>query len=122
MKDSATLQQAQIFKTLAHPVRLAILTLLRDGEACVCHLEAKLGQRQAYVSQQLAVLRKAGLIEDRRDGLNIFYRLTRPEVLHLLETARQMTGTDEPAYPDAVQCPCPHCTSSLPSVIELVEV
>ncbi|MRS04979.1 ArsR family transcriptional regulator, partial [bacterium] len=44
--------QAQIYKVLTHPVRLAILEILRDGEHCVCHMEAYLGLRQAYISQQ----------------------------------------------------------------------
>ena len=67
--------QAQLLKVLTHPARLAILNILRDGEHCVCHMEAYLGYRQAYISQQLAVLREAGLIQDRRDGWNIFYRV-----------------------------------------------
>ena len=65
-------QQTQLFKLLTHPVRLAILEILRVGEHCVCHMEAHLGYRQAYISQQVAVLREAGLIRDRRDGWNIF--------------------------------------------------
>jgi DNA-binding transcriptional ArsR family regulator len=58
-----------LFKAFSHPARLAILEELRKGEHCVCHLEALLEARQSYVSQQLAVLREAGLISDRRDGL-----------------------------------------------------
>ena len=60
--------RVQIFKVLTHPARLAILEILRDGEHCVCHMEAHLGFRQAYISQQLSVLRDAGLVQDRRDG------------------------------------------------------
>jgi len=55
--------QAEIFKLLSHPCRLAILYTLRSGEECVCHMEATLGYRQAYLSQQLAVLRQAGIIQ-----------------------------------------------------------
>ena len=69
--------QVQIFKVLTHPARLAILEILRDGEHCVCHMEAHLGFRQAYISQQLSVLRDAGLVQDRRDGWNIFLRKVR---------------------------------------------
>ncbi len=64
--------QVKIYKALAHPTRLAILDLLRDGEHCVCHLEAFLGLRQAYISQQLLILREAGLVQDRRDGWYFF--------------------------------------------------
>ncbi len=70
----------ELFKVLIHPTRLAILEMLRTGEECVCHMTAMLGLRQAYVSQQLRVLREAGLVIDHRDGWNIFYHVTRPEV------------------------------------------
>ncbi len=101
-----------LFKALMHQARLAILEALRDGSQCVCHLEAHLGYRQAYVSQQLAALREAGLISDQRDGLNIYYRVTRPEVFNLIDAARAMLGVAQPRNtPDAVDCPCPKCTS-----------
>jgi DNA-binding transcriptional ArsR family regulator len=107
-------RHAQLFKALMHPVRLQILDVLRGGEECVCHLEAHLGQRQAYVSQQLAILRKAGLVADRRDGSNIFYRIARPDVLTMLDTARAMAGDDAAkASRPAVGCPCPRCAPTL---------
>jgi ArsR family transcriptional regulator len=64
--------QAKLFRVLAHPVRLQILTILAKHEACVCHLEALLGRPQPYVSQQLATLREAGLVQDRREGTLIY--------------------------------------------------
>src|SRR5512142_2072079 len=76
--------QVQLLKVLTHPARLAILNILRDGEHCVCHMEAHLGYRQAYISQQVAVLREAGLIRDRRDGWNVFYRVVEPRVFDIL--------------------------------------
>jgi ArsR family transcriptional regulator len=98
-----------------HPSRIAILDVLREGDQCVCHLEAVLGLRQAYVSQQLAVLRDAGLVTDERDGLNIFYRVTNPSTFALLDIARAMTGdvpaTTIAATPKAV-CPCPKCNAT----------
>ncbi len=78
---------AALFKLLSHPSRLAILQVLRDGEECVCHMEAALGLRQAYISQQLMVLRQAGLVTDRREGWNVFYRVVKPEVYALLDAA-----------------------------------
>lgn len=112
--NSATAERhARVFKALMHPVRLQILALLRGGEECVCHLEAHLDQRQAYISQQLAILRRAGLIADRRDGPNIFYRIARPEVLTLLDTVRAMAGdVGSPLSPPPV-CPCPRCVDSM---------
>jgi DNA-binding transcriptional ArsR family regulator len=104
--------QAQIFKVLNHPVRLAILDLLRDGEHCVCHMEAHLGFRQAYISQQLAVLREAGLIQDRRDGWNVFYRVVEPRIFDVLDTVARMmlSGKNEQSEKTAVSCPCPKCS------------
>jgi DNA-binding transcriptional ArsR family regulator len=112
MRAQETQQQAHLFRTLMHPVRLAILDLLRGEEECVCHLEARLGYPQAYISQQLAVLRAAGLVHDRREGWNIFYRVTRPEVFTLLDQARALLGL--PAFKTMVSdrsgaCPCPKC-------------
>lgn len=104
--------QAQVFKVLAHPGRLAILEILRDGEHCVCHMEAYLGFRQAYISQQLAVLREAGWITDRRDGWNIFYRVTTPQIYDLLDAAFRFAG-QPPAKPALAHpdCSCPSCAS-----------
>jgi DNA-binding transcriptional ArsR family regulator len=105
---------AYIFKALMHPTRLAILGILREGEQCVCHLEAVLGYRQAYISQHLMVLRGAGLVEDRRDGARIFYRVVKPEVFDLVEHASQLSGVKrEPyKYDRVADCPCPKCNSA----------
>jgi DNA-binding transcriptional ArsR family regulator len=108
-----------LFKVLIHPTRLAILEMLRDGEECVCHMTAMLGSRQAYVSQQLMVLREAGLVIDRRDGWNIYYRVTRPEVYAVLDAARKMTDGQLQEVPTFVlngrteSCPCPKCQGAI---------
>jgi DNA-binding transcriptional ArsR family regulator len=102
--------QAQIFKVLTHPARLAILELLRDGEECVCHMEAHLGLRQAYISQQLAVLREGGLIQDRRDGWNIFYRVVDARIFEALDIVQRITGQDVPdVHRAGFRCSCPRC-------------
>ena len=109
--------EIRLYKSLMHPVRLAILDLLRQGEACVCHIEATFGYRQAYISQQLMVLRDAGLVEDRRDGLNIFYHVIRPEIFAVLDAMRQVTGiypSDAKPAPDA--CTCPHCSEEFAAI------
>ena len=82
----------RLFKALMHPARLEILDVLRDGEQCVCHIEAMLGLRQAYISQQLSVLRDVGLVQDRRDGWNIYYRVADRQVYAIIDAARRMTG------------------------------
>lgn len=100
-----------LFKALMHPARLSILEILRDGEQCVCHLEAVLGCRQAYISQHLMFLREAGLVEDRRDGNRIYYRVIKPEVYDLIDAAIQMTGMKSAhrKYIRVDNCPCPKC-------------
>lgn len=103
---------------LTHPARLAILNILRDGEHCVCHMEAHFGFRQAYISQQLMVLREAGLIQDRRDGWNIFYRVAKPGIFEVLSAVEQMmmpetkTASEPSAGTQAVDCPCPKCSAA----------
>ena len=102
--------QAHIFKALTHPARLAILELLRDGESCVCHIEAYLGLRQAYISQQLAVLRDSGLIQDRRDGWNIYYRVIDPRIFEVLDVVQKLTGRIIPdIHRSGFHCSCPRC-------------
>lgn len=104
--------RVQLFKILGHPIRLAILELLRDGEHCVCHMEAHLGLRQAAISQQLALLREAGLVLDRRDGWNVFYRLGDLALLNLLDETAALTGMrriERARQP--VNCCCPHCVA-----------
>jgi DNA-binding transcriptional ArsR family regulator len=107
-------QQASLFKLFTHPARLAILEVLRHGEACVCHIEAVLGFRQAYISQQLAVLREGGIIQDRRDGWNIFYSVRDERIFEILEAAEKMLPDRQNPQKSAVpaDCPCPKCSSS----------
>jgi DNA-binding transcriptional ArsR family regulator len=103
-------QTAEFLKALAHPVRLQIAEILRQGEACVCHLEAHLGYRQPYISQQIMVLRKAGLVAERRDGTYVFYRLADTRVLTLLDALapEQVVARGRAGRPRAT-CSCPIC-------------
>lgn len=64
-----------VYAALADPTRLRILALLGDGEICVCHIHASLDVPQPTASRHLAYLRKAGLVEARRDGIWMHYRL-----------------------------------------------
>lgn len=113
-------QQAQLFGALAHPVRLGILDILAEGEACVCHLSDALHQRQAYMSQQLARLKEAGLIVDTRDGLFVYYHLADQRIVQVLHDARHllagMTGTQSFPQPTPSRgsstCPCPRCQAA----------
>lgn len=115
-------KEIQLFKALSHPARIAILELLRNGEQCVCHLEASLGLRQAYISQQLSVLRKAGLLAKRRDGWNIYYRVLNKEVFAVLDSVYQMTGTPkiERTITPAT-CTCPSCEAQDDKILAIPE-
>jgi len=70
---------SRLFKALADETRLRILALLSHGELCVCHLHEALGISQPNVSRHLAILRAAGIVEDRREGKWIHYRLLRQQ-------------------------------------------
>lgn len=105
--------QSRLFKALAHPARLAILETLRDGEQCVCHIEAALNFRQSYISQQLSALRETGVVQMRREGWNIYYRVSEPRLFDILETMQKIApasknGSRKKPAP-IKNCPCPKC-------------
>ena len=108
-----TMSKAQrisaVLVQIAHPARLAILLSIGSEEACVCHLEALLGKRQAYISQHLMALRDAGILLTRRDGKFIFYRLRDPMLLRLIELAARMENVDISDVPTSATCNCPNC-------------
>ncbi len=66
---------SRLFKALGDETRLRIVALLSHGELCVCHLETALGLTQSTTSRHLAVLRNAGVVEPRREGAWVYYRL-----------------------------------------------
>lgn len=106
--------QADFLRAISHPTRLAVLEILRDGEQCVCHMEAMLGLRQASISQQLMILREAGLVEVRRDGLNIYYRVVKPRVFQALDaiySATEKPGRRVVHKHGKADCPCPKCNA-----------
>jgi ArsR family transcriptional regulator len=105
-------QLSEKLKLLAHPERLRILGVLRRDAECVCHLEALLGKPQPYVSQQLRLLREAGLIVDEKDGLNVFYRLADTAVAAWLELILGPVQGEDPElarHKQLIACPCPKC-------------
>ena len=114
---------SRIFRAISTPARFQILTAIGNGEACVCHLEALLDLRQAYISQQLMEMRDAGLVDTRRDGRYIFYRLTEPELLNLLIDVGKLFSVptkDIEILLDAdplPHCCCPNCVAELKPTI-----
>ena len=67
---------SRLFRALGDETRLRIVALLVHGELCVCHLETALGLQQSTASRQLAILKAAGVVDCRRDGTWVYYRLS----------------------------------------------
>ncbi len=114
--------RVDLLRTLAHPARLHILELLREGEVCVCHIQAVLGERQATVSQHLMALRAAHLVNSRKDGLRVYYSLAQPQLLETLDglhpwVAGSSRSARHPAplrlTPSRGRCTCPRCLATL---------
>lgn len=82
--------KAEFFKTLGHPARIRVLELLGQREHAVSELLPEVGIEATNLSQQLAVLRRAGLVETRREGSSIYYSLASPEIAELLAVARRI--------------------------------
>lgn len=101
------LRSARLFRALSHPVRLKLLGMLDQEEQCVCHLTASTGKRQAYVSQQLAALRAVGLVQMRKEGLRVYYRLTNPRALTVLRAIDIPRGN----HRTVDGCECPKCAN-----------
>ena len=120
---------SRIFRAISSPVRIQILAAIGRGEACVCHLEALLDMRQAYISQQLMEMRDADLLETRRDGRYIFYRLSEPKLMDKLIQIGALFGISSDKMAGLIhtnplpRCCCPDCIAKLnPTVITEAEI
>ena len=80
--------KADFFKTLAHPARIRVLELLRDGERSVGELIPEVGLESSHLSQQLAVLRRANVLQARKEGTSVLYSVTDERMFELLEVAK----------------------------------
>jgi DNA-binding transcriptional ArsR family regulator len=90
MQDSLRNFKADFFKALAHPARIKILELLRDGELSVTELQDRLKIDSSSVSQQLSILRHKNIVQGRKAGTTVFYRVRDSEVFELLDVARRI--------------------------------
>jgi DNA-binding transcriptional ArsR family regulator len=106
-------------QVIASPQRMAILLAIGSSEACVCHLEAALGWRQAYISQHLMALRKADILTDRREGRFVFYRLKNASFLDLIAASARLSGITADSLFSLNKsetngsCECPQCSPAL---------
>lgn len=76
--------KAEVLKAMAHPLRLAIVEFLKRRERCVCEIVEHLGAGQPNISRHLALMVRAGVLSNRKEGLNVYYRLQTPCVLNFL--------------------------------------
>lgn len=85
--------KAEFFRTLGHPARIRILELLAEGDRAVGELQPDVGLELSHLSQQLGVLRRAGVVLARKQGNSVIYSLASPDVAALLAVARQVLTT-----------------------------
>jgi ArsR family transcriptional regulator len=71
-------KQAEIAKALAHPLRIAILDFLKDSEQCVCDIAVHVGSERSNISRHLSVMTRFGVLEHRKEGLKVIYKLKTP--------------------------------------------
>jgi len=74
-------KQADIAKAITHPLRIAIMDFLKDGEQCVCDIAEYVGSERSNVSRHLSVMVNAGVLEHRKEGLRVIYKLKTPCIL-----------------------------------------
>ncbi|MBI3989826.1 MAG: helix-turn-helix transcriptional regulator [candidate division NC10 bacterium] len=85
-------QKAEFLKALAQPTRLKILDLLKDGERCVCDIFPAIGEQQSNVSRHLQLMKRAGVLASRKDGLRVLYRIKDGKITRLLEDVDLLFG------------------------------
>ena len=81
--------KAAVIKAAAHPIRLAVIDCLREGERCVCEITDEVGAERSNLSRHLALMTRAGLLESRKDGLWVYYRLRTPCIVNFLSCVEQ---------------------------------
>lgn len=94
MKTVMLNKKSNLFKAMGHPSRVQILEYLSSGEQCVCDIISELGLEQSNVSQHLAVLRRENLIESRKQGLQVMYRIKHLEILAVLHKAQELISNE----------------------------
>jgi ArsR family transcriptional regulator len=82
--------KAEFFRTLGHPARIRILELLIEGERSVSELQPDVGIEASHLSQQLGVLRRAGVVVARRQGTSVIYSIASPDIADLMAVARKV--------------------------------
>jgi ArsR family transcriptional regulator len=82
--------KAEFFKTLAHPARIRVLEILRDGDRAVSELIPEVGIESSHLSQQLGIMRRANLVHSRKEGATVVYSVSNPMIFDLLDVAKKI--------------------------------
>ena len=77
--------KADVIAAAGHPIRLAVIDFLKDGEQCVCDIARHVDAQRSNVSRHLSVLLNAGIVEHRKDGLRMIYSLKTPCILNFMK-------------------------------------
>jgi ArsR family transcriptional regulator len=85
--------KAEFFRTLGHPARVRVLELLKAGEMTVGDLQAELGIDSSGASQHLSAMRRQGILEARKEGTSVYYKVRDPRIFQMLESAKQVIGS-----------------------------
>ncbi|HEX3030244.1 MAG TPA: metalloregulator ArsR/SmtB family transcription factor [Clostridia bacterium] len=90
MSDMGNQLVANIFKALAHPTRLQIIKILKERPLCVCDILPQIDSEQSNTSQHLSVLKNQGIVESKKDGLMVIYKIKSPGVFQMIEIAEEI--------------------------------
>jgi ArsR family transcriptional regulator len=85
--------KADVLKAMAHPTRLYMLEVLDKGERCVCELNELVKADPSTISKHLTIMKQAGLVSDRKDGLKVYYRLEVPCIMNFIKCISQVIST-----------------------------
>lgn len=96
--------KAKIIKALAHPSRLMMVDALSEGEKCVCELTELVGADISTVSKHLSVMKNAGIVDDRKVGLQVFYRLRVPCIIKFFSCIEAVMKEDAKTKEQIISC------------------
>jgi len=82
--------QAELCRTMAHPIRLELLHALRDYPKSVRNLAVELGEKPTTISRHLAALRNAGVVSTKRQNLTVFYQISNPKLVQVCNLMREI--------------------------------
>ena len=85
--------QAEVLKALAHPLRLAVAQYLAKEEKCVCEIVDYVGTSQSNISKHLSIMKRVGILSDRKEGLSVYYRLSMPCALNFFQCVQDIIET-----------------------------